>query len=178
MRADIASRALLLLSSQTGQAAGAAAGAGGHGGHAPAGGGRAGEGAAGQRDGAGHGAQQGRQGGVAAGGPRGGAGAVPPSPMVIRANLFPGLTVAPSSTRSSSMTPDTGDGTGTDVLSVSISQITSSTAMLSPLAFSHLRSPSVIDSAKAGHSITCSSSKRKLVCKPRTVISIGPIPVH
>lgn len=61
-----------------------------------------------------------------------GAGAEPASPTAIRANAVPGFTVASSSTRSFSMTPDTGEGTGTDVLSVSISQITSSTATLSP----------------------------------------------
>lgn len=75
------------------------------------------------------------------------------------------------------MTPDTGEGTGTDVLSVSTSQITSSTAMLSPCAFSHLRSPSVIDSANAGHTISCVSSKLNVVLKPRVAISIDRIPV-
>ena len=99
------------------------------------------------------------------------AGAAPTSPTAILANFAPGLTVDPSSTRSSSITPDTGDGTGTDVLSVSISQITSSTEILSPLPFSHLKSPSVIDSANAGQVMTCSSSNVKLVRNPRVVIS-------
>jgi hypothetical protein len=53
-----------------------------------------------------------------------GAGAPDPAPTLILTSFIPGLTVEPSSTRSCSMTPATGLGTGTDVLSVSISQST------------------------------------------------------
>ena len=66
--------------------------------------------------------------------------------------------MAPSSTSSSSMTPAAGEGTGTLVLSVSISQRTSSSATLSPTAFSHLTSPSEMESAKAGHTTSFTSS--------------------
>ena len=57
------------------------------------------------------------------------------------------------------MTPATWDGMGTLVLSVSTSATTSSTPTLSPTAFSHRRSPSDMDSANAGHTITCTSSR-------------------
>merc|ERR1719300_1443687 len=49
----------------------------------------------------------------------------PPAPSFSFRSLVPGDTVAPSSTRSSSITPAAGEGTGTLVLSVSISQRTS-----------------------------------------------------
>lgn len=66
------------------------------------------------------------------------------------------------------MTPETGDGTGTEVLSVSISAKTSSSAMESPTAFSQTMSPSVMDSAKAGQVTTLTSSHRvALVRRPR-----------
>merc|ERR1719300_2057560 len=71
-------------------------------------------------------------GGIAAGGggAAGSAGAAaaglalgaPPAPSFSFRSLVPGDTVAPSSTRSSSITPAAGEGTGTLVLSVSISQ--------------------------------------------------------
>lgn len=102
-------------------------------------------------------------GGAAAGGASAGflgAAAPPVAPILIRTNLVPGLTVLPSSISSSSMTPAQGDGTGTEVLSVSISQSTSSSVTASPAAFSHLRSPSVMDSAKAGQTTTLISSKK------------------
>lgn len=89
------------------------------------------------------------------------AGAAPTAPALILAKAVPGLTVAPSSTKRASMTPEQGDGTGTEVLSVSISQITSSSATESPTAFSQRRSPSVMDSAKAGHLTTTSSSRHE-----------------
>jgi hypothetical protein len=63
------------------------------------------------------------------------------------------------------ITPDPGEGTGTEVLSVSISQSTSSSETLSPTAFSHLMSPSEMESAKAGHTTTFTSSPRTLVVK-------------
>ncbi len=85
------------------------------------------------------------------------AGAVPSAPTSISASFIPGLTVAPSSTSCFLSTPATGDGTGTDVLSVSTSQTTSSCSNASPSCFSHLRSPSEMDSAKAGHSMTFTS---------------------
>merc|ERR1719318_274029 len=56
-----------------------------------------------------------------------------------------------------------GEGTGTLVLSVSISQITSSSVTESPTAFSHLMSPSEMESAKAGHTMIFTSSPRTLV---------------
>lgn len=90
------------------------------------------------------------------------AGAAPAAPTLILTSFAPGDTVAPSSTRSSSITPAHGDGTGTEVLSVSISQMTSSSATASPRAFSHLKSPSVMDSAKAGQVTTLISSKKTL----------------
>merc|ERR1719414_948595 len=88
------------------------------------------------------------------------AGAAPPAPTLILTSFIPGFTVLPSSTKSSSMTPAHGDGTGTEVLSVSTSQMTSSSVTASPTAFSQRKSPSVMDSAKAGHVTTLISSKR------------------
>ena len=114
--------------------------------------------AAGAAGGGGGGGGAAAAGSVAAG--LGLAGAAPAAPTLILTNFIPGLTVLPSSTRSSSMTPAHGDGTGTEVLSVSTSQMTSSSATESPTAFSHLKSPSVMDSAKAGHVTTLISSRR------------------
>merc|ERR1711970_35718 len=93
------------------------------------------------------------------------AGLAPPGPSWILRSCTPGWTVLPSSTSSSVMTPEPGEGTGTEVLSVSISQRTSSSDTLSPTAFSHLMSPSEMESAKAGHTITFTSSPRTLVVK-------------
>lgn len=73
--------------------------------------------------------------------------------------------MVPSSTSSSVITPDPGEGTGTEVLSVSISQRTSSSETVSPTAFSHLKSPSEMESAKAGQTTTFTSSPRTLVVK-------------
>merc|ERR1719154_47354 len=87
----------------------------------------------------------------------------PPAPILILRSLVPGVIVEPSSTRSSSMTPATDDGTGTLVLSVSTSQTTSSTATESPTCFSHLISPSLMESAKGGHSIIWTPSPSILV---------------
>merc|ERR1719470_578888 len=101
-------------------------------------------------------------GAAAAAGGLGAAGA-PPAPTFSLRSLAPGATVEPSSTRSSSITPAAGEGTGTLVLSVSISQITSSSVTESPTAFSHLMSPSEMESAKAGHTMTFTSSPRTLV---------------
>merc|ERR1719318_1038979 len=92
-----------------------------------------------------------------------GAAGAPPAPTFSLRSLAPGATVEPSSTRSSSITPAAGEGTGTLVLSVSISQITSSSATESPTAFSHLMSPSEMESAKAGHTMIFTSSPRTLV---------------
>merc|ERR1719370_347839 len=107
--------------------------------------------------------------GAAAGGGGGGdgaaAGLAPPGPSWILRSCAPGCTVVPSSTSSSVITPDPGEGTGTEVLSVSISQRTSSSETVSPTAFSHLRSPSEIESAKAGQTTTFTSSPRTLVVK-------------
>merc|ERR1712212_934465 len=122
-------------------AAGAAAGGGGGGG-----GGAAAAGAGAAADGA-------------------AAGLAPPGPSWILRSCTPGWTVLPSSTSSSVITPEPGEGTGTEVLSVSISQRTSSSETLSPTAFSHLMSPSEMESAKAGHTITFTSSPRTLVVK-------------
>merc|ERR1712212_392337 len=105
-------------------AAGAAGGGGGGGGAAAAGAGAAAAGAA--------------------------AGLAPPGPSWILRSCTPGWTVLPSSTSSSVITPEPGEGTGTEVLSVSISQRTSSSEM---------------ESAKAGHTITFTSSPRTLVVK-------------
>merc|ERR1711971_91497 len=127
-------------------AAGAAAGGGGGGGAAAAGAGAAAAGAA--------------------------AGLAPPGPSWILRSRTPGWTVLPSSTSSSVITPDPGEGTGTLVLSVSISQMTSSSDTLSPTAFSHLMSPSEMESAKAGHTITLISSPRTLVVK-MLLLTIG-----
>ena len=75
----------------------------------------------------------------------------------------------PSSTNNSSITPEQGEGTGTEVLSVSISQITSSSFTESPAAFSQRKSPSVMDSANAGHfTIVISSNKYDVVLMDRT----------
>merc|ERR1719470_340458 len=92
-----------------------------------------------------------------------GAAGAPPAPTFSLRSLAPGATVEPSSTRSSSITPAAGEGTGTLVLSVSISQITSSSVTESPTAFSHLMSPSEMESAKAGHTMIFTSSPRTLV---------------
>merc|ERR1719192_2712875 len=104
---------------------------------------------------------------AAGGGGGGGAGAAaglaagaPPAPSFSLTSLVPGDTVAPSSTSSSRMTPAAGDGTGTLVLSVSISQITSSSATVSPTCFSHLTSPSEMESAKAGQTTSLTSSHK------------------
>merc|ERR1712212_129354 len=93
------------------------------------------------------------------------AGLAPPGPSWILRSCTPGWTVLPSSTSSSVITPEPGEGTGTEVLSVSISQRTSSSDTLSPTAFSHLISPSEMESAKAGHTITFTSSPSTLVVK-------------
>merc|ERR1719362_999827 len=99
------------------------------------------------------------------------AGAPPPAPSFILRSLVPGDTVAPSSTRSSVITPAAGEGTGTDVLSVSISQMTSSSATESPTAFSHLTSPSEMESAKAGQTISFTSSRITAeVLRPRATV--------
>lgn len=70
--------------------------------------------------------------GAAAGGAATGAGAAlaaaagfSPVTLILKIGC-PALTVVPSATNNSSMIPCPGDGTGTDVLSVSISAITSS----------------------------------------------------
>merc|ERR1719285_74344 len=123
------------------------------------GGGRAANGAAGRGGG---GAAAAGAGAAAAGAA---AGLAPPGPSWILRSCTPGWTVLPSSTSSSVMTPEPGEGTGTEVLSVSISQRTSSSDTLSPTAFSHLMSPSEMESAKAGHTITFTSSPRTLEVK-------------
>merc|ERR1719410_983733 len=103
-------------------------------------------------------------GGGAAAGVGGAAGGLaagaPPAPSFSLTSLVPGDTVAPSSTSSSRITPAAGDGTGTLVLSVSISQITSSSATVSPTCFSHLTSPSEMESAKAGQTTSLTSSHK------------------
>merc|ERR1712123_564888 len=91
-----------------------------------------------------------------------GAAGAPAAPTFSLRSLAPGETVEPSSTRSSSITPAAGEGTGTLVLSVSISQMTSSSDTESPTAFSHLISPSEMESAKAGHTMTFTSSPKTL----------------
>merc|ERR1719312_1328667 len=65
-----------------------------------------------------------------------------------------------------------GEGTGTLVLSVSISQRTSSSATLSPTCFSHLTSPSEMESAKAGQTTSFTSScNTEVVLSPRYRVS-------
>lgn len=59
-------------------------------------------------------------------------------PTVIFTSSWPALTVVPSGTSAASTTPLTGLGIGTDVLSVSISKTTSSTATGSPTFLIHL----------------------------------------
>merc|ERR1719289_176725 len=159
-----------ILSTGAAPAAGAFGGIGG-------GGGRAANGAAGRGGGGGGvvgiGAAAGGGGGGGAAAAAGAgaaadgaaAGLAPPGPSWILRSCTPGWTVLPSSTSSSVITPEPGEGTGTEVLSVSISQRTSSSDTLSPTAFSHLMSPSEIESAKAGHTITFTSSPRTLVVK-------------
>merc|ERR1719228_1437028 len=102
-----------------------------------------------------------------------GAAGAPPAPSFNFRSLAPGATVEPSSTNSSSITPAAGEGTGTLVLSVSISQITSSSETESPTAFSHLISPSEMESAKAGHTIIFTSSRSILVVY--RVLQRGPV---
>merc|ERR1719370_1886018 len=148
-----------ILSTGAAPAAGAFGGIGG-------GGGRAANGAAGRGGGGGGvvgiGAAAAAGGAAAAGAA---AGLAPPGPSWILRSCTPGWTVLPSSTSSSVITPEPGEGTGTEVLSVSISQRTSSSETLSPTAFSHLMSPSEMESAKAGHTITFTSSPRTRVVK-------------
>merc|ERR1719228_2005192 len=103
----------------------------------------------------------------------GAAGAPPPAPSFSLRSLAPGATVEPSSTKSSSITPAAGEGTGTLVLSVSISQITSSSETESPTAFSHLISPSEMESANAGHTMIFTSSPSTLVVY--RVLHKGPV---
>merc|ERR1719239_1332193 len=156
-----------ILSTGAAPAAGAFGGIGGGGGRAASGvagrggggGGVVGIGAAGGGGGGGGAAAAGA--GAAAAGAA--AGLAPPGPSWILRSCTPGWTVLPSSTSSSVITPEPGGGTGTEVLSVSISQRTSSSDTLSPTAFSHLMSPSEMESAKAGHTITFTSSPRTLV---------------
>merc|ERR1719153_2051297 len=102
-----------------------------------------------------------------------GVAGAPPAPSFNFKSLAPGATVEPSSTNSSSITPAAGEGTGTLVLSVSISQITSSSETESPTAFSHLISPSEMESAKAGHTIIFTSSRSILVVY--RVLQRGPV---
>lgn len=102
----------------------------------------------------------GAAGASAAGAAAGLAAGAPPAPSFSLTSLVPGDTVAPSSTSSSRITPAAGDGTGTLVLSVSISQITSSSATVSPTCFSHLTSPSEMESAKAGQTTSLTSSHK------------------
>merc|ERR1719397_443622 len=158
-----------ILSTGAAPAAGAFGGIGG-------GGGRAANGAAGRAGGGGGVVGIGAAGGGGGGGGAAAAGAgaaaagaaaglAPPGPSWILRSCTPGWTVLPSSTSSSVITPEPGEGTGTEVLSVSISQRTSSSETLSPTAFSHLMSPSEMESAKAGHTITFTSSPRTLVVK-------------
>lgn len=96
------------------------------------------------------------------------AGAAPAAPTSTTTRGIPGLTVDPSSTKSSVILPATGDGTGTDVLSVSTSQTTSSTATASPTAFSKRMSPSEMDSANAGQVTVWFSSLTDVRLKLRT----------
>merc|ERR1719239_1194650 len=145
-----------ILSTGAAPAAGAFGGIGG-------GGGRAANGAAGR--GGGGGGVVGIGAAAAAGAAGAAAGLAPPGPSWILRSCTPGWTVLPSSTSSSVITPEPGGGTGTEVLSVSISQRTSSSDTLSPTAFSHLMSPSEMESAKAGHTTTFTSSPRTLVVK-------------
>merc|ERR1712089_9856 len=133
-----------------GRGAAAAAGGGGGGGAAAAGGGGGGGVAA-----------------AAGAGAAAVAGLAPPGPSLSVSSLVPGWTVEPSSTWRASITPLPGLGTGTDVLSVSISQRTSSSDTESPTAFSHRMSPSEIESAKAGQTTTVTSRKTWLVYKLR-----------
>merc|ERR1719481_1233547 len=91
--------------------------------------------------------------------------AAPAAPTLILRSFMPGVTVEPSSTRRASTTPATGEGTGTEVLSVSISHTTSSTSTESPTAFSHLMSPSEMESAKGGHSTSFNSLYKHLEVK-------------
>merc|ERR1719419_144510 len=81
-----------------------------------------------------------------------------PAPFRSLKRGVPPSTFPPSGTKSSSITPAAGEGTCTDVLSVSISHTTSSSETVSPTAFSHLTSPSVTDSANAGVLTVTSSS--------------------
>merc|ERR1719228_1483804 len=112
-------------------------------------------------------------GGAAAAAGFGAAEAPPPAPSFSLRSLAPGATVEPSSTKSSSITPAAGEGTGTLVLSVSISQITSSSETESPTAFSHLISPSEMESANAGHTMIFTSSPSTLVVY--RVLHKGPV---
>merc|ERR1719397_1458551 len=148
-----------------GRAANGAAGRGGGGGGVVGIGAAAAAGAAGAAAGGGGGGGGAAAAGAGAAAAGAAAGLAPPGPSWILRSCTPGWTVLPSSTSSSVMTPEPGEGTGTEVLSVSISQRTSSSETLSPTAFSHLMSPSEMESAKAGHTITFTSSPRTLVVK-------------
>merc|ERR1719369_660284 len=135
---------------------------------------------------AGGGGGGGGGGGAAAAGAGAGAAAAaglgaapPPAPTLSFSSLAPGATVDPSSTRSSSITPAAGEGTGTLVLSVSISHNTSSSVTESPTAFSNLMSPSDMESAKAGHTITFTSSPNTLeVNRVLETEVLEPIPIR
>ena len=75
--------------------------------------------------------------------------ASPASPITARG--VPTLTVSPSATRMSMMTPDAGDGTSVSTLSVEISSKTSSSAIVSPGCLAQLRMvPSVTVSPSWG----------------------------
>jgi hypothetical protein len=121
-------------------------------------------GISGRLDDTGFGAGGGGGGGVAACGLGGGAaaaaaagfeavgGTTAPAPTLILITAILAVIVAPSSTKSSAITPLIGAAISMAVLSVSILAMTSSTLTLSPTFFKNVMSPSLIESANVGDS--------------------------
>ena len=75
-----------------------------------------------------------------------------PAPGLILITAILAVIVAPSSTKSSAITPLIGAAISIAVLSVSILAMTSSTLTLSPTFFKNVMSPSLIESANVGDS--------------------------
>ncbi len=79
-------------------------------------------------------------------------GTTAPAPGLILITPILAVIVAPSSTKSSAITPLIGAAISMAVLSVSILAMTSSTLTLSPTFFKNVMSPSLIESANVGDS--------------------------
>ncbi len=89
-------------------------------------------------------------------------GLIPPPLVLSFAIEAPDVTLSPSATSNSSITPECGELTFKFVLSVSISAIVSSAATLSPTFFKKRIVPSLTDSGNEGVETLTESTKCKL----------------